>query len=199
MVRYFNTISNKITLARIILSFVFLYFLYADFPSSKMVALIIFVLASFTDFIDGRIARKRNQITELGKFMDPIADKILVFVAFLTFIDLNLIAAWMVIVILSRDFIINGLRFLAAKKGRVLSSNQLAKHKTFSQMLAIFLILSGLIIKSLCINFFNNWTPDYQLIFDNSVFTLMTIVVLLSLCSGIMYMYANRDIFTKED
>ncbi len=192
------TISNKITLSRIFLAFIFIYFLYADFSISKIIALLIFVLASITDFFDGRLARKRNEVTEFGKFIDPIADKILVFGAFLSFMDLKLIATWMVIVILSRDFIINGLRFLAAKKGKVLSSNQLAKHKTFYQMLVIFLILSGLIIKDFYLKFFNFCPEFYQMVFDIVIFISMLIVVLLSLFSGILYMYFNRYILLEE-
>jgi len=192
------TISNKITLSRIILAFIFMYFLYTDFCASKIIALSIFILASTTDFFDGFLARKREEITEFGKFLDPIADKILVFVAFLSFIDLNLVYAWMIIVILSRDFIINGLRFIAAKKGVVLSSNQLAKHKTFSQMFAIFIILSGLAIKDIVLDIFNTWTSFYQSIFETIIFILMIIVVILSLFSGFMYLFANRNIFIKE-
>lgn len=189
-----NTTSNKITISRIFLAFIFVYFLYADFMLSKMIALLIFICASITDFLDGYLARKRNEVTEFGKFIDPIADKILVFGAFLAFIDLGLVFSWMVIIILSRDFIINGLRFLAAKKGRVLASNQLAKHKTVSQILVIFLVLSGLIIKNICINYFSCWNITYQIFFDRTIFFSMIIVVLLSLFSGIMYMYSNKDI-----
>lgn len=191
------TLSNKITSSRIILAFIFIYFFYTDFWFSYIIALAIFAVASMTDFLDGYIARKRKNVTEFGKFMDPIADKILVLAAFLSFIDLNLVAVWMVIVILSRDFIINGLRFIAAKKGIVLSSNQLARHKTFSQMLVIFLILSGLIFRSICMKFFNVWTNYHQLIFDRVIFILMLMVVFLSLFSGIMYMCTNKNVFIK--
>lgn len=193
------TLSNKITISRIIMAFIFIYFLYFNYWIFRIVALAIFILASFTDYFDGYIARRRKEITVLGIFMDPIADKILVFAALLSFIDLNLVAGWMVIIILSRDFIINGLRFLAAKKGKVLSSNQLAKHKTFSQMLIIFLILLGLTLRSIGLKFLNIWTDTHQLMFEATIFILMIIMVVLSLFSGITYLYVNRDILVKKE
>lgn len=186
---------NKLTLGRVILAFIFLFVIFTNFWYSNIIALGVFLLAGLTDFLDGYMARKKDDVTELGKFMDPIADKILVFSALLSFVDLGLIASWMVILILARDFLINGLRFIAAQKGKVLSANQLAKHKTFSQMFVIILILLGLILKDVFLEFFGVWDSTFQFTFELSVFFLMLLVVMLSLFSGIMYFYNNRKIF----
>lgn len=189
---------NNLTLSRIGLALIFMCFIYTNFWFSNILALAIFILAGLTDFLDGLLARKKGEITEFGKFMDPIADKILVFSALLSFVDLELIAGWMVILILGRDFLINGLRFIAAKKGEVLSANQLAKHKTFSQIFAIFLILSGLVLKDVCVKIFDIWSHTFQFAFNISVFFLMLLVVLLSLFSGLMYLYNNKNIFDSQ-
>jgi CDP-diacylglycerol--glycerol-3-phosphate 3-phosphatidyltransferase len=194
-----KNIANKLTLFRILLAFIFVCFIYVQSWMANLIALLIFILAGVTDFLDGRLARRQMEITEFGKFIDPIADKILVFAALVSFVDLNLVPGWMVIAILTRDFLINGLRFLSAKKGIVLSSNQLAKHKTFSQMAAIFIILSGLIIKDISVNFSVFWKSHYSDYFSTVTFIIMLIVVIMSLFSGIMYMLSNRKIFLADN
>ncbi|TDT71900.1 CDP-diacylglycerol--glycerol-3-phosphate 3-phosphatidyltransferase [Hypnocyclicus thermotrophus] len=132
-------IANFLTIFRIILIIPFIYYL--KIPNNEYTAFIIFTIASITDFLDGYIARKYNLITDFGKLMDPLADKILVFSALIIFVELKYIPSWMVIVILTRDFLINGIRNLAASKGAVIAAGMSGKIKTTTQMIAILIIV----------------------------------------------------------
>ena len=114
----------------------------------SVLAFAVFVIASATDAVDGYIARKRNQITNFGKLMDPLADKVLTTAAFIVFVDAGAIPAWMVIVILAREFIITGLRGVAASEGVVIAAEMSGKLKTISQMLAICIILLALAVET---------------------------------------------------
>ena len=115
-------LPNKLTLLRIIMIPVFVVLLYLDFPFNNLVALAVFILASITDTLDGYIARKYNLITDFGKFMDPIADKLLVTAAMLVFVDWHMMPAWVVIVVVAREFIVSALRLVAANNGRVIAA-----------------------------------------------------------------------------
>src|SRR3990170_11683 len=137
-------LPNKLTVSRIILTFVFMFFLFSKGLTSKSLALVVFIAAALTDLFDGMIAKSRNLITDFGKIMDPIADKILVLGAFLSFIQLQLIPAWTVVVIIGRESAITSLRFFALSKGRVIAASKGGKYKTVSQMAAIFIILISL-------------------------------------------------------
>jgi len=136
-------IANKLTLLRIILIVPFIIILLwgANNFMYRLIAFVIFSVASLTDFLDGYLARKFNLITNFGKLMDPLADKILVLSSLMVFIQLKYVPAWMVIVIITRDFLINGIRSLAASKGKVIPAGNLGKIKTTTQMIAILLII----------------------------------------------------------
>lgn len=139
--RIFN-IPNILTILRVILVPFFIYFLFFDELEFKIYAMIIFLFASITDFVDGYLARKWKQETELGKFLDPLADKILVTSAFLTFLLLDeQIEIWMVLSIIFRDMLITSLRWLAIRQGSSLKTTMMGKLKTAFQMTAIFLLL----------------------------------------------------------
>lgn len=137
-------LPNRLTIARICMVPVFLVVLLA--PGSigcrYLWALILFAAASYTDHLDGRIARKTNQVTNFGKFMDPLADKILVLSALVCFVQLGLADAWMVIVILAREFMVTGIRLVAAESGQVIAANKWGKAKTVSQVIAISAVLA---------------------------------------------------------
>ncbi|MGN1004413.1 MAG: CDP-diacylglycerol--glycerol-3-phosphate 3-phosphatidyltransferase, partial [Oscillospiraceae bacterium] len=126
--------ANKLTMLRVIMIPVFLLALYLDFPFNKIVALVIFILASITDFIDGYIARHFNQITDFGKFMDPLADKLLVTSAMLWFVEVGQMAAWVLLIVIAREFAVSGLRMVAAPKGVVIAAAWSGKIKTASTM-----------------------------------------------------------------
>jgi len=133
--------ANFLTLTRIVLSPVFMILMQFEHYYWRLAATVVFILAALTDLADGYYARKLGHYTGFGRFMDPLADKILVSTAFLTFVPLGYARGWMVIVIVVREFLITGLRSMAAYRGMVISSSFLAKWKTATQMIAITVIL----------------------------------------------------------
>lgn len=137
---------NKLTVARVIMVPFFVVFLLTDFAgaSSKWIALLIFVAASLTDYLDGHLARKYHLVTDFGKFMDPLADKLLVCSALICLVELGRIPAWMVIVIIGREFIISGFRLIAADNGVVIAASYWGKFKTVSQMFLIIVMIMDL-------------------------------------------------------
>ena len=167
-------LPNKLTLLRIIMIPVFVVLLYLDFPFNNLVALAVFILASITDTLDGYIARKYNLITDFGKFMDPIADKLLVTAAMLVFVDWHMMPAWVVIVVVAREFIVSALRLVAANNGRVIAAGWSGKVKTASTMVCICIMLLGL--------------PQW-------VNALCSAVILVTTAySGIEYLVKNKDV-----
>ena len=135
-------LPNKLTIVRIIMIPFFVFFLLTDFVAgSKWIATVLFCAASITDFLDGHIARKYNLVTNFGKFMDPLADKLLVCSALIALVDLNKIAAWIVIIIIAREFIISGFRLVASDNGVVIAASYWGKFKTASQMVMIILLI----------------------------------------------------------
>lgn len=144
-------LPNKLTVLRICMTPFFLLALLINFPHHYLVALIIFAAASLTDMIDGNIARSRNLITDFGKFLDPLADKMLTTAAFLGFIKLNLGFGieWITFIVLIREFLITSLRLVSAGKGTVIAANIWGKAKTVSQMAAIILTIFGQYLVSL--------------------------------------------------
>jgi len=194
-------IANQLTILRIILTFVFLFFFSFPFRGiwifwSKVISLAIFLFAALSDFFDGRIAQKKNMITDFGKLMDPIADKILVLAAFAAFVQMQLIEAWMFMIIISREILITSLRLFALNKGKVLSATKIGKHKTLSQMAVIFAILGFIILKEAKKTFFT-WDPAWESFFRNGIYILMLLTVGLTLYSGLYYLWENRKIITK--
>ena len=133
-------IANKLTLLRVFLIPVFLVVLYWGFPYSQYAALGIFILASLTDFLDGYLARSRNLITDFGKFMDPLADKVLVVTAMLWFVQTGVMPAWAVAVVIFREFAVSGMRLIAVEGGRVIAAGWSGKVKTASTMVCLCLM-----------------------------------------------------------
>ena len=139
-------LPNKLTIFRVILIPVFIIALMSGIipePVNRYVGVVIFCVASFTDYLDGHIARKYNLVTNFGKFMDPLADKLLVSSALICMIELGFLPAWIVIIIISREFIITGFRLIAAEGGLVIAAIWWGKIKTVTQMLMIILVLLG--------------------------------------------------------
>ena len=133
--------ANKLTLLRVVMIPAFLLVLYLDVPGASYWALAIFVAASLTDTLDGYIARHYNQVTDFGKFMDPLADKCLVVAAMLWFVEIGQMPAWAVLIVVIREFAVSGLRMVAADKGRVIAAGWSGKVKTASTMVCIVLML----------------------------------------------------------
>ena len=139
-------LPNKLTILRIILVPVFVVVMLTNCfgDNSRWVALAIFIIASLTDLLDGKIARKYNLVTNFGKFMDPLADKMLVCSALICLVELGRIPSWMVIIIVARDFVISGFRLVAAESGKVIAANYWGKFKTASQMVMICLLIADI-------------------------------------------------------
>ncbi|MFA5089826.1 MAG: CDP-diacylglycerol--glycerol-3-phosphate 3-phosphatidyltransferase [Candidatus Omnitrophota bacterium] len=189
-------IANKLTILRIILTFVFMFFLFGQSLWTKSMSLAIFIFAALSDFFDGRIAQKKNMVTDFGKLMDPIADKILVLAAFAAFVQMQLIDAWMFVIIIFREILITSLRLFALNKGKVLSATRLGKHKTASQMAVIFSILGFIVLKEAMLTFWT-WNPAWEALSRKAIYILMIITVGITLYSGLSYLWKNRAIITK--
>ena len=136
-------LPNKLTLFRVVLIPFFVFFLLAPYfeEYGNYIAVAIFIVASITDFLDGKIARKYNLVTNFGKFMDPLADKLLVCSALICLIQLELIPAWVVIIIIAREFIISGFRLVASDNGVVIAASYWGKFKTAFQMLTVIVLI----------------------------------------------------------
>jgi CDP-diacylglycerol--glycerol-3-phosphate 3-phosphatidyltransferase len=167
-------LPNKLTLLRILLIPVFMVVLYLGFPAANYVALVIFIVASLTDMLDGKIARARNLVTDFGKFADPLADKMLVTAAMLWFVENGQMPAWMLLIVICREFAVSGLRMIAADKGRVIAAGWSGKVKTASTMVCIVLM----------------FLPIPQLL--NTV--CIWIITLTTLYSGVEYFTKNKDV-----
>ncbi|MFH0791571.1 MAG: CDP-diacylglycerol--glycerol-3-phosphate 3-phosphatidyltransferase [Candidatus Omnitrophota bacterium] len=189
-------IANRLTILRIILTFVFMFFLFVHGLWAKVIALAIFIFAALSDFLDGRIAQKRNMVTDFGKLMDPIADKVLVLAAFAVFVQMQLIEAWMFVIIIFSEILITSLRLFALNKGKVLSAAKAGKHKTVFQMTVIFLILGFIVLKETMLTYFT-WNPGWEQFFRRGIHLLMLFAVGLTLYSGLSYLWENRKIITK--
>ena len=192
-------LANKITMFRVILAFVFVMLFIPALDKIwwiKLLALIIFIFAAVSDFLDGFIAKRDNTVTDFGRLMDPIADKILVLSAFGAFLQLNLIELWMFIIIVSREILVTSLRLFALNKGKVLSAARAGKHKTVSQMSAILVILCFIVFKEIVLKYYT-WNPDWEKVFRQGIFFLMLFTVALTLYSGLSYLWENRKVITR--
>ena len=193
-------LPNQLTVSRFALTGLFWVAAFAPFPGNRSWALVLFSLASLTDFLDGKIARERKLITAFGTLMDPLADKILTCSAFIAFIELRQIEAWMVAVIVGRELAITGLRLLAASKNVVLAAERLGKHKTVSQ---ITTILATLLVMS-----YPQWGSVGEALFVWPVLGRPWIIVFaqatqwvavaLTLYSGATYLWRNRHLYLQD-
>ncbi len=192
-------LANRITMLRIILAFVFAFLFLPGLDKIwwiKLIALIIFIFAAISDFLDGFIAKRDNMVTDFGRLMDPIADKILVLAAFAAFVQLQLIDAWMFIIIVSREILITSLRLFALNKGKVLSAARAGKHKTVSQMSVILVILCFIVFKEIVLKYYS-WNPAWEKVFRQGIFFLMLVTVGFTLYSGLSYLWQNRKVITR--
>ena len=183
--------ATKITLVRILLIPVFMVCMYFSMQVDALhyVALVVFAAASLTDFIDGHIARKYHQITDLGKFLDPLADKVLVLSAMAMLCEWHVFPAWALMIVITREFAVSGLRMVAASNGRVIAAAWSGKIKTAATMsgLCIMLLLQG--------NFFGNLLGESAVQVINWV--IVGLISVTTLWSGVEYFVRNRDVFRK--
>ena len=193
-------LANKLTMIRIFLVPVFLVFITVkDIPYGSIIATVIFIIASLTDQLDGYIARSRNQITNFGKFMYPLSDKLLVTAALVSLVELKLVPGWAVVVILAREFAVSGLRTLAASDGIVIAASWWGKIKTVTQMIAIIILLLKVNINTSAnaISFVNN-NSFLSGFFTYVPETIMFIAVLITIISGIDYFVKNRHVISMK-
>jgi len=178
--------ANKLTMARVVLIPVFLLLLYLDFEfsfigihiQSSYIALAVFIIAALTDVADGIVARTRNQITDFGKFMDPLADKILTFAAMLWFVEIGIMPGWLVLFVIIREFMVTGMRLVAAAKGRVIAATMSGKVKTVVTILCLIAMFLPL----------NQWL----------IIVCWVLIGVTTVVSGIEYFIKNRDIMKLD-
>ena len=175
-------LPNKLTILRIIMVPFFVFFLLTDVlgPANKWIALVLFAAASLTDLLDGKIARKYNLVTNFGKFMDPLADKLLVCSAMICLIEMGKLPAWVVIIIIGREFIISGFRLVASDNGIVIAASYWGKFKTVFQMIMIIVMIA-----------------DLGGVFDMIGTILMWIALALTIISLLDYVLKNKQVLTQ--
>ncbi|NUN70749.1 MAG: CDP-diacylglycerol--glycerol-3-phosphate 3-phosphatidyltransferase [Bacteroidetes bacterium] len=188
---------NQLTLLRILLTPVFLYYLFSPDPLDKQIALGIFLLAAITDWYDGYVARRWGFITRWGKFLDPLADKVLTSAAFFSFIVFGYAEAWMVWVIVIRDFAMTFLRGYAEWKGTTINTSGFAKTKTFFQLVVIYLFLVNYIVRtSDPLNAQFGWFFDIVAT-EPIKYSLMLITTFLTALTGVMYLISNWPVISS--
>lgn len=177
-------LPNKLTMLRICMIPVFVVFALIQAQWAQYVALLIYILACLTDLLDGKIARKRNLVTNFGKFADPIADKLLVMAALVILVDTNRMASWVCIVMLAREFIISGFRLVAAGGGKVIAAGQLGKLKTVFQMSSTIALMLLVPVAG------NPLLGQFGVVVAN---VLTYIAAILTIVSGVEYIVKNFD------
>jgi CDP-diacylglycerol--glycerol-3-phosphate 3-phosphatidyltransferase len=184
-------LPNQLTLARLLVTLPFVAALSVDWRGTKTFALCLFLLASLTDYADGIIARRYNLVTVFGQLMDPLVDKIMTISAFICLVALHDIPAWVVIIIVSREFLITGLRLIAASRGRTLPAEKLGKQKTVWQIATIVYFLAVRSIREFA---GPEWTTHGDHLLKGIGITLLAITVVLTLFSGVGYLAKNWDL-----
>lgn len=205
-------LPNKLTVSRFALTVLFLWAMFSRSPVNDTLALVFFCAAGITDFLDGRIARRRNLITNFGVLMDPLADKIMTCSAFIALVERHMqhipdagivlgsltlrpkVEAWMVVIIVARELAITGLRLLAASKSVVLAAERYGKHKTISQIAAII----ALLVLEACVEWWpwlqdlvKPWVPAFAVL-------ALWLTVILTAVSGILYLWRNRTLYLQD-
>ena len=193
-------LPNKLTVSRFLLTVAFLAALFSGVSFHETIALALFLAAGISDFLDGELARRRKLITNFGILMDPLADKIMVCTAFIAFVGLEWLPAWMAVVVVARELAITGLRLLAASKSVVLAAERYGKHKTVSQIVAIIAIL---ILAS-----YSQWGVAGRAVFGWQLFgepwirqvaeAAKWLAVVLTFVSGWMYLWKNRVLYLHD-
>ena len=168
--------ANKLTMLRVAIIPFFMIVLYLNIPYGNLIGLALFIFASITDLVDGQIARRRNQVTDFGKFMDPLADKVLTLAAMCYFVDAGMMSGWALLIVITREFAVTSLRLVGVETGRVIAAGWSGKVKTASSMVCLCLMLSGLfpMLNGLCV----------------------AVIVLTTVYSGIEYFWKNADVIS---
>lgn len=200
-------LPNILTLSRLVFVAVLMGLLASNIPYAKSMALLVFGIAGLTDYLDGYFARKMKDITAFGRLMDPLTDKVMVCAAFVSFVEIHsnvptkglvpLVPAWIVVIIIAREFLVTGLRLLAANKGNIISAGTWGKHKTVWQIVAIVVILLGLAIRD---DMLKGADPklinDFNFVFYYIAFSVSVAVAMITVASGVLYFMQHRDLMS---
>lgn len=196
-------LPNKITIARILLVPIMMLMPYIGItaktsfglPIVNIIILIIFLVASFTDYLDGHIARKRNIVTNFGKFLDPIADKLLVLAALVMLVEAGIIPGWIPIIIAAREFMVSAIRMLVATEGKVIAASKLGKIKTVTQMVAISL---AFLDTNYFMSFVCGGLTGFALILNILMLAAMVLAVIATIWSGVDYFMKSKDVVLQS-
>ena len=188
--------ANRITVSRLGLTILFVAALNSQWQFARTTALFLFVIAGITDYVDGEIARRYGFVTDFGKLMDPLVDKIMIAAAFISLVPLKAIPAWAVTIVVARDFLITGLRLMAATKGLVLPAERLGKHKTSWQIVTVVFFLLLLAIQEL--RYADDASTWWLRAWNDGGGVLVWLTVILTLYSGLAYAWANRGVVMTD-
>jgi CDP-diacylglycerol--glycerol-3-phosphate 3-phosphatidyltransferase len=188
--------ANRLTLSRLALTVLFVVSLSSSWQYARTAALVIFLIAGLTDFVDGEIARRYGVITNFGKLMDPLVDKIMVAAAFISLVPLKAVPAWAATTVVARDFLITGLRLMASAKGRILPAESLGKQKTSWQIVTIVFFLALLSIAEL--QYASETSTWWVRAWGEAGPLLVWITVALTIYSGLAFAWRNRDLIAPD-
>ena len=188
--------ANRLTLSRLALTVLFVVALSSSWQYARTAALVIFLIAGLTDFVDGEIARRYGVITNFGKLMDPLVDKIMVAAAFISLVPLKAVPAWAATTVVARDFLITGLRLMASAKGRILPAESLGKQKTSWQIVTIIFFLALLSIAEL--QYTSATSTWWVRAWGEAGPVLVWITVALTIYSGLAFAWRNRDLLEPD-
>ena len=194
-------IANKLTVLRVILTPIFLALFLIEFPFHYIASLAVFSVAAYTDLLDGKLARQRNLITNLGKFLDPIADKMLTTAAFLGFLAIGRMNVWALMIVLVREFMVTSVRLMAAEGGKVVAANGWGKTKTVAQYVAIIYMLTALEWSTWRTGVLSGVTwPEQAFTLPADLgAVLIWAATILTAVSGVVYFWDNRSFFLEGD
>ncbi|MDQ3120824.1 MAG: CDP-diacylglycerol--glycerol-3-phosphate 3-phosphatidyltransferase [Verrucomicrobiota bacterium] len=188
--------ANRLTLSRLGLTILFVIALNSQWPFGRTLALILFIIAGITDFFDGEIARRYRFVTNFGKLMDPLVDKIMIAAAFISLVPLTAVPAWAATIVVARDFLITGLRLMASSKGQVLPAESLGKHKTSWQIVTVLFFLFLLAAQEL--RYADGQSTWWLRAWNEGGAALIWITVALTLYSGLGYAWRHRALIATD-
>ncbi|MEP6777896.1 MAG: CDP-diacylglycerol--glycerol-3-phosphate 3-phosphatidyltransferase [Chthoniobacterales bacterium] len=189
--------ANRLTLSRLALTIVFVVALNSEWRYSHTSALLIFIVAGITDYVDGEVARRYGAVTNFGKLMDPLVDKIMMAAAFISLVPLKAIPAWAATAVVARDFLITGLRLMASARGQVLPAERLGKHKTSWQITTVLFFLILLTISEL--KYAERGTYWWLRAWNEGGALLVGVTIILTLYSGLLYTWRHRDVIATTE
>src|SRR5213595_1598602 len=189
--------ANRLTLSRLLLTIIFVAALNSSWQYGRTAAFIIFLIAGVSDFVDGEIARRYGVVTNFGKLMDPLVDKIMVAAAFISLVPLKAVPAWAATTVVARDFLITGLRMMAAAKGKVLPAEMLGKQKTSWQVVTVIFFLALLSLHEL--RYANERSTWWFRAWDQAGPVLVWITVALTIYSGLGYAWRHRELISPNE